>query len=156
MHLPVSRRTHAGFFFAATACVAASFSVHASALEAASADGRWRLATDDAGSALVVSSGAGTELRRIPLLDRNRRAGRLAWIIDLPRRQSFLAGFEALPEAWELPYSAKAEPVYDGLVHDYRMGEGIADRGPLPVPDPAGGAAAPPDAGRAAGPRFVG
>jgi len=133
MHLPVSRRTHAGFFFAATACVAASVSVHASALEAVSADGRWRLATDDAGSALVVSSGVGTELRRIPLLDRNRRAGRLAWIIDLPRRQSFLAGFEALPEAWELPYSAKAEPVYDGLVHDYRMGEGIADRGPLPV-----------------------
>lgn len=133
MHLPVSRRTHAGFFFAAAACVAASASVQATALEAVSADGRWRLATDDAASALVVFSGAGTELRRIPLLDRNRRAGRLAWIIDLPRRQSFLAGFEALPEAWELPYSAKAEPVYDGLVHDYRMGEGLADRGPLPV-----------------------
>ena len=133
MHLPVSRRNHAGFFFAVAACVAGAASLPATALEVASADGRWRLATDEAAGALVVSSGAGTELRRIPLLDRNRRAGRLAWIIDLPRRQSFLAGFEALPEAWELPYSAKADPVYDGLVHDYRMGEGIADRGPLPV-----------------------
>jgi hemoglobin/transferrin/lactoferrin receptor protein len=134
MHLPVSRRIHAGFFFSVAACVIAAAPVRAAALEAASADGRYRLATDDAARELVVLSGSdGRELRRIPLLDRSRHEGRLAWIIDLPRRKSFLAGFEALPEAWELPYGDKTEPVYDGLVHDYRMGEGIADRGPLPV-----------------------
>ncbi|MCM2328126.1 MAG: TonB-dependent hemoglobin/transferrin/lactoferrin family receptor [Lysobacter sp.] len=116
------------------ACIVAAAPVHASALEATSADGRYRVATDDAANELVVYPGNGArELRRIPLVDRNRRTGRLAWIIDLPRRQSFLAGFEALPEAWELPYSEKTEPVFNGLVHDYRMGEGIADPGPLPV-----------------------
>jgi len=134
MHLPVSRRIHAGFFLAVAAALAAAAPVHAAALEAVSADGRWRVATDDAAGQLVVFAvGDGREMRRIPLVDRSRREGRLAWIIDLPRRQSFLAGFAALPEAWELPYSDKAEPVYDGLVHDYRMGEGIAERGPLPV-----------------------
>ncbi len=134
MHLPVSRRVYAGFFLPVAACVIASAPVKAAALEAASSDGRYRLATDDSAKELVVLSGAdGRELRRIPLVDRNRREGKLAWILDLPRRKSFLTGFESLPEAWELPYSAKADPVYDGLVHDYRMGEGIADRGPLPV-----------------------
>ncbi|MBK6983040.1 MAG: hypothetical protein IPH30_17115 [Betaproteobacteria bacterium] len=43
-------------------------------------------------------------------MDRSRRAGRLAWIMDLPRRQSFLAGFVALPEAWELPYGEATGP----------------------------------------------
>ena len=134
MHLPVGRRSYAGLFFRVAACLAAAATAHASALEAVSADGRYRVATDESASELVVFAGAtGRELRRIPLLDRTRHAGRLAWIIDLPRRKSFLAGFESLPEAWELPYGDKSEPVYDGLVHDYRMGEGIADRGPLPV-----------------------
>ncbi|MGE0358246.1 MAG: TonB-dependent hemoglobin/transferrin/lactoferrin family receptor [Burkholderiales bacterium] len=104
------------------------------ALEATSADGRYRVATDAAQSSLVVHAGEdGRVLRRIPLVDRNLRPGRLAWILDLPRRGSFLAGFESLPEAWELPYGDKAEAVYGGLVHDYRMGEGIAEPGPLPV-----------------------
>lgn len=134
MHLPVSRRLYAGFFLPAAACLVAAVPARATALEAASADGRYRVSTDEAARELVVTSGAGGgELRRIPLLDRNRREGRLGWIIDLPRRKSFLAGFESLPEAWELPYADKTDPVYDGLVHDYRMGEGIADRGPLPV-----------------------
>lgn len=133
MHLPGGRRFPAGLFFCTTALLAA-VAPPATALEAASADGRYRVATDDARNELVVhSASAGNELRRIPLLDRSRRAGALAWIIDLPRRQSFLAGFATLPEAWEMPYGAKTEPVYDGLVHDYRLGEGIAERGPLPV-----------------------
>ncbi len=133
MHLPVGRRFYAGFFFPAAACLIAA-ATQAAALEAASLDGRYRVATDDTASFLVVYAGSGgRELRRIPLVDRSRRSGRLAWIMDLPRRQSFLAGFEALPEAWELPYGDATGPVYDGLVHDYRMGEGIADPGPLPV-----------------------
>ncbi len=134
MHLPVNRRLGAGFFSWVAAGLMAAAPVHAAALEAVSSDGRFRVETDEATMELVVRSGDGArELRRIPLRDRGRRAGRLAWILDLPARGSFLTGFEALPEAWELPYGAKAEPVFDGLVHDYRMGEGIADTGPLPV-----------------------
>lgn len=134
MHLPVSRRLDAGFFVLATAALVSTAAVQAAPPEAATSDGRFRVAADSAGAALVVYAASdGRELRRIPLADRSRRKGDLAWIIDLPRRKSLLAGFAALPEAWELPYGDKAEPVFEGLVHDYRMGEGIADRGPLPV-----------------------
>ncbi len=134
MHLPAGRRSYAGLFFRLASGAMVCASLQAAALEAASGDGRFRVATDDSAKELIVYGGTvGAELRRIPLVDRNRRSGRLAWIIDLPRRESFLAGFAALPEAWELPYGNRAEPVYQGLVHDYRMGEGIADRGPLPV-----------------------
>jgi hemoglobin/transferrin/lactoferrin receptor protein len=134
MHLPGGRQAIAGLFASVAAGIFAAAAANAAAIEAVSADGRYRLATDEPAGVLVVRSGAtGTELRRIPLVDRQRRPGMLAWIIDLPRRQSFLAGFESLPEAWELPYGERTEPVYEGLVHDYRMGEGIADPGPLPV-----------------------
>ena len=133
LHLPVGRRFPAGLFFSATLALLLQASALASALEASTADGRYVVRDDGRGELAVLAAPDGRELRRIPLLDRQRRAGRLAWILDLPRRQSLLAGFADLPEAWELPYGPKAEPVYDGLVHDYRMGEGIADRGPLPV-----------------------
>ncbi len=57
----------------------------------------------------------------------------MARIVDAPPRRSFVVLLADIAEAWELSYDLKAEPVYDGLVHDYRMGEGIADRGPFAV-----------------------
>ncbi|MGW8269751.1 MAG: cytochrome D1 domain-containing protein, partial [Burkholderiales bacterium] len=36
-------------------------------------------------------------------------------------------------EIWEIPYAANAEPVYKGLVHDYRYKEGVVETGPFPV-----------------------
>ncbi len=116
----------------ALACLPAP-GAHAIALETATSDGRYVVRDIGGGELAVLSAADGRELRRIPLLDRQRRAGHVAWILDLPRRRSLIVGFGDLPEAWELPYGDKGEPVYDGLVHDYRMGEGIADRGPLPV-----------------------
>jgi hypothetical protein len=54
-------------------------------------------------------------------------------VLDAPPRRSFIALLADVPETWELSYDPDAEPVYDGMVHDYRMGEGIADRGPFAV-----------------------
>jgi len=34
---------------------------------------------------------------------------------------------------WEIPYSDDHEPIYPGLVHDFRMAEALADKGPFPV-----------------------
>lgn len=48
-------------------------------------------------------------------------------------RKSFMVAFETLPELWELSYDPAAEPVHDGLVHDYRMGEAVGSPGFLGV-----------------------
>lgn len=34
-----------------------------------------------------------------------------------------------LAELWEISYDPKAEDFYDGLVHDFRLGEGVPVRG---------------------------
>ena len=44
-----------------------------------------------------------------------------------------VAAMKDLKEIWEIPYSDKAEPVYKGLVHDWRYKEGIAEKEAFPV-----------------------
>lgn len=51
----------------------------------------------------------------------------------LPQRRSFVVAWPALGELWEIPLNPDAEPIFDGLVHDYRMGEGLAAPGYLGV-----------------------
>lgn len=88
--------------------------------QASSADGAWRL---DAGAGqLRLTDGAGAELRRWP-------AGAVLQILPLAARRSFLIAFEDLAELWELQLDPAAEPVFNGLVHDYRLSEGLAEPG---------------------------
>lgn len=88
--------------------------------QASSADGAWRL---QAGAGqLRLSDGAGAEVRRWP-------AGAVLQILPLAARRSFLIAFEDLAELWELQLDPAAEPVFNGLVHDYRLGEGLAEPG---------------------------
>lgn len=48
-------------------------------------------------------------------------------------RNSFIATFSGNSELWEISYDRNAEPIYDGLVHDYRNGEAIGKPGFLGV-----------------------
>lgn len=122
------RQSAAGLFIFALA-----FAARGEALSATSRDGRYTVRVPAAASTLEVREGAsGRLLREIPIVDRVKSPATLAWIVDLPIRGSFLAGLAERPEAWELPYASR-EPVFEGLVHDYRMGEGLASEGPLPV-----------------------
>ena len=52
---------------------------------------------------------------------------------DAAPRKSFVVALKDIPEVWEISYDPKAEPIYDGLVHDYKMGEAIAKPGYLGV-----------------------
>lgn len=54
-------------------------------------------------------------------------------LVDAAPRKSIVAIMRDGLEAWEILYGANAPPVYDGFVHDYRSGEGIAATGPFPV-----------------------
>jgi hypothetical protein len=68
----------------------------------------------------------GTDLTR-------RRRGSAQALFHLPQRRSFVAAWPALGELWEIPLDPQASPIFDGLVHDYRLGEGLATPGYLGV-----------------------
>ncbi len=47
-------------------------------------------------------------------------------VYDAAPRQSFVAALKDIPDVWEPSYDPKAEPVFKGYVHDYKIGEAIA------------------------------
>lgn len=98
--------------------------------QVATVDGRWRAEAQDGGHMLVLRDAEGTVRQRLPAqsLDRTRR-GAITAITELPQRRSIAVGFGDLDELWEVSFDPAAPPIFDGLVHDYRMGEAIATPG---------------------------
>lgn len=50
---------------------------------------------------------------------------RVSAVYDAAPRKSFVVALKDVPELWEISYDAKAEDVPAGLVHDYRLKEGV-------------------------------
>ena len=101
---------------------------------AVSGDGQWVMAANylphtlalfDADLKLVKTYAATTA--------DGKASSRVSAVYDATPRQSFVVALKDIPELWEIPYDPKAEPIYDGLVHDYKMGEAIAKPGYLGV-----------------------
>lgn len=114
--------------------ITAAISSFAAGPQAQSSDGRWLLRADNAARVLLaVDAATGEVRRRFPVADKLGKTSRVARIADAPPRRSFVVLLADVAEAWELSYDPAAEPVYQGLVHDYRMREGVAEAGPLPV-----------------------
>lgn len=102
--------------------------MQAAPLEAVSADGRWRIFAD--GMAITVLDAVRQPARRyVGAAADGSAASAVAALFDAAPRRSFIVAFETLPELWEISYDPKSEPIYQGLVHDYRQGEGIAEPG---------------------------
>lgn len=100
---------------------------------ASSPDGTWLLAAHGEGLTLLDTR-SGSVARRHRGEDRlGRRTGPATALATLPHRRSLLAAWPALGEWWEISLDPDAPPVFDGLVHDYRMGEAIARPGYLGV-----------------------
>jgi mono/diheme cytochrome c family protein/DNA-binding beta-propeller fold protein YncE len=101
---------------------------------AVSADGKWVIAGNYLPHTLVVLDARDLSLvKLIPVADRAGRSSRVSAVYDAAPRQSFVVALKDVPEVWEIPYDPKAPPVYEGLVHDYRLGEGLAEKGPFPI-----------------------
>jgi hypothetical protein len=101
---------------------------------AVSSDGRYVLAGNYLPHTLVVLDASDlTPIKIIPVQDDAGKSSRVSAVYDAAPRKSFIAALKDIPEVWEIPYDAKAEPIYPGLVHDYRMGEALAVKGPFPV-----------------------
>ena len=85
------------------------------------------------GADLVLHGGPGQPLARWPLRDAQGRPGTLLAVCALAQRQSFAIVVQGWTELWEISTDPAAPPIYDGLVHDWRLGEGIARPGHLGV-----------------------
>ena len=86
-----------------------------------------------AGADLVLDGATGALLARWPLRDAGGQPGAPIAVCQLPSRQSLVVVIAGWQELWEISTNPAAEPIYDGLVHDYRMGEAIARPGYLGV-----------------------
>ena len=97
---------------------------------ALSNDGRYLAAANDAPMNLVL---LGTDLQPIKQIDIStldgKRTSRIAALHNATPRKSFVAALEDVAEVWEISYDENAAPIFDGYVHDYRMGEAIAKPG---------------------------
>ncbi|WP_374675684.1 hypothetical protein [Ideonella sp.] len=72
----------------------------------------------------------GAVLQRWPLAAADGRlaGGAVQWL-HWPARQALVVVPGDLPELWDISLDPHAEDRYDGLVHDYRFGEGVPVRG---------------------------
>lgn len=101
---------------------------------AVSSDGRWVMAANYLPHTLVALDAKDlAPVKVIEVRDAKGESSRVSAVYDAAPRESFIAALKDVKEIWEIPYGPATGPVYKGLVHDYRMGEAIAEKGPLPV-----------------------
>jgi mono/diheme cytochrome c family protein len=101
---------------------------------AVSSDGRWVIAGNYLPHTLVVLDARDLSLvKLIDAADRSGKSSRVSAVYDAAPRKSFVVALKDVPELWEVTYDPNAPPVYEGYVHDYRYGEGIAEKGPFPI-----------------------
>lgn len=101
---------------------------------AVSGDGKWVMAANYLPHTLALFD-ADLKLQRVydaTTLD-GKASSRVSAVYDAQPRRSFVVALKDIPELWEISYDPKAEPIHDGLVHDYKMGEAIAKPGFLGV-----------------------
>ena len=101
---------------------------------AVSADGKWVMAANYLPHTVVLFDSDLNLNKTIEArtLD-GRQSSRVSAVYDATPRNSFVVALKDIPELWEISYDPKAAPIYDGLVHDYKMGEAIAKPGYLGV-----------------------
>jgi mono/diheme cytochrome c family protein len=101
---------------------------------AVSGDGRWVMVGNYLPHSVVLLDAADlTPVKVIPAKDAQGQSSRVSAVYDAAPRKSFIVALKDVPEAWEITYDPNAEPVYEGLVHDYQLGEAVPVPGPFPV-----------------------
>jgi len=78
-----------------------------------------------------------TDLSPIKIIDivgDDNVSSRASAVYTAAPRQSFIIALKDFAEIWEIQYRDDPLPVYNGLMHDYRLGEGLAEQtGMFPV-----------------------
>ena len=102
---------------------------------AVSADDRYVMVGNYLPHTLVVLDAHDLSLVKIiPATDRNGdKTSRISAVYSAPPRDSFIVALKDFEEVWEISYLDDPPPVFNSYVHDYRMGEGLAEQGRFPV-----------------------
>jgi dihydro-heme d1 dehydrogenase len=101
---------------------------------AVSGDGRYVMVANYLPHTLVLLDALDlSPLKVIPVLGENGKSSRVSAVYDAAPRGSFVAALKDIPEVWEIFYTDNPPKVFKGFVHDYHMGEGLAEKGRFPV-----------------------
>jgi hypothetical protein len=99
---------------------------------ALSHDGRYLMAANRQPATLVgIDARDLSVLRVLEAKDQQGKRSAVGQVETDATRASFVAVLGDIGELWELGYGEHAEAVFDGMVHDYKMGEGLALKGPF-------------------------
>lgn len=101
---------------------------------AVSEDGKWVIAANYLPHTLALFD-SDLNLQRsyeARTLD-GKTSSRVSAVYDAAPRKSFVVALKDIPELWEISYDPSAAPIYDGLVHDYKMSESLGKPGYLGV-----------------------
>ncbi|MDR0273968.1 MAG: nitrite reductase [Burkholderiaceae bacterium] len=94
---------------------------------AVSGDGKWVMAANYLPHNLVVLDARDLTLKKIipaVSLRGEKKSSRVSAVYDAAPRKSFIATMKDIPEVWEISYDPHAQPVNDGIVHDFQYQEG--------------------------------
>lgn len=95
-----------------------------------SSDGKWVLRADGAAGSMAILDGQLNPVRHLAASSWDgRKTAHTITVHDAPPRSSFVIVLHDVGEIWEISYNPQAESLFEGLVHDYRMGEGLATPG---------------------------
>lgn len=101
---------------------------------AVSADDRYVMVGNYLPHNLVILDAKDLSLVKIiDVSDDHGNTSRVSAVYVAPPRNSFIVALKDFKEVWEINYTDNPPPVYQGYVHDYKMGEGIAEKGLFPV-----------------------
>ena len=102
---------------------------------AVSGDDRYVMVGNYLPHTLVVLDARDLSLVKIiPVSDRNQEfTSRVSAVYTAAPRESFIVALKDLKEVWEISYLDDPPAVFNSFVHDYRMGEGLAEQGRFPV-----------------------
>jgi hypothetical protein len=99
---------------------------------AMSSDGRYLIAANNQPNSLVILEAKNLQALKVISLAETLPASKIAsGVFDVAMRESFIVTIQQANnaqtnEVWEILYKDNPLPVYNGPMHDYRMGEGIA------------------------------
>ncbi len=102
---------------------------------AVSADDRYVLVGNYLPHTLVVLDA--TDLSPVKVIEvadsSGEHSSRVSAVYTAAPRDSFIVALKDLKEVWEISYLDDPPAVFNSYVHDYRMGEGLAEEGLFPV-----------------------